>query len=47
MKICIKEPGPFMQINEDHAARCWMNVKCGMEAGEIEPVFENNKGGEE
>ena len=47
MKVCIKHPGPFMQINEDHAARCWMNVKCGMEAGEIEPVFEAEKGGNE
>ncbi len=47
MKVCIKHPGPFMQINEDHAARCWMNVKCAMEAGEIEPVIEDQKGGNE
>ena len=47
MKVCIKHPGPFMQINEDHAARCWMNVKCGMESGEIEPVLETEKGGNE
>ncbi len=47
MKVCIKHPGPFMQINEDHAARCWMNVKCAMEAGEIEPVLETEKGGNE
>ncbi len=47
MKVCIKHPGPFMQINEDHAARCWMNVKCGMEAGEIEPIIETEKGGNE
>ena len=47
MKVCIKHPGPFMKINDDHAARCWMNVKNGMEAGEVEPVLESEKGGEE
>ena len=47
MKVCIKHPGPYMMINCDHAARCWMNVKNGMEAGELEPVLETGKGGEE
>ena len=47
MKVCINHPGPFMQINEDHAARCWMNVKDALEAGEIEPVLEAEKGGNE
>ncbi len=47
MKVCIHHPGPFMKINDDHAARCWMNVKDGMEAGDIEPVLEAEKGGEE
>ena len=27
MKICLKERCERMQINEDHAAACWMNVK--------------------
>jgi hypothetical protein len=25
-----------MQINDDHAAACWMNVKNGLEDGSIE-----------
>ena len=35
MKICIKERCASMQINEDHRAACWMNVKRGMEDGAI------------
>jgi oligopeptide transport system ATP-binding protein len=27
MKICLRERCERMQINEDHAAACWMNVK--------------------
>ena len=37
MKICIRERCPRMEINEKHAAACWMNVKKEME--------ENQEGG--
>lgn len=35
MKICIDHRAERMQINDDHAATCWMNVKEGIEKGEI------------
>lgn len=44
MKICIKERAEKMQINDDHAASCWMNVKLGIESGELVP---EEKGGEQ
>ncbi len=31
MKICIQQRCERMQINDDHAAACWMNVKAAME----------------
>ena len=31
MKICLRERCQRMEINEDHAAACWMNVKNAME----------------
>ncbi|MBQ9838927.1 MAG: ABC transporter ATP-binding protein [Oscillospiraceae bacterium] len=31
MKICIRERCPRMEINENHAAACWMNVKKEMQ----------------
>ena len=31
MKICIRERCERMQINDDHAAACWMNVKTALE----------------
>ncbi len=34
MKICLRERCPRMEINEDHAAGCWVNVKSEMEGGE-------------
>ena len=34
MKICLREKAPRMQINCDHAAACWMNVKKEQEGGE-------------
>ena len=34
MKICMRERCPRMEINEDHAAACWVNVKNDMEGGE-------------
>ena len=36
MKICIKHRAEREQINEDHAAACWMNVKNQLDRGEIE-----------
>lgn len=38
MKICLKQRCRRMQLNEDHQAACWMNVKEGIEKGEIEPA---------
>ena len=35
MKICLTERAERMQINEDHAAGCWMNVKKQMEGGDL------------
>ena len=35
MKICLRERCERMQINENHAAACWMNVKMGLEDGSI------------
>lgn len=44
MKICIKHRAERMIINENHAATCWMNVKNGVESGEIEL---DSEGGED
>ena len=38
MKICLRERCQRMQINDDHQAACWMNVK---------EMMENEKGGEQ
>ena len=35
MKICLQERCERMQINDDHMASCWMNVKKGVEDGSI------------
>ena len=34
MKICLREKCSRMEINDDHAAACWVNVKKEMEGGE-------------
>ena len=34
MKICMRERCPRMEINDNHAAACWVNVKKEMEGGE-------------
>ncbi len=44
MKICINHRAERMKINDDHYATCWMNIKNGIEKGEIEI---DEKGGEE
>ena len=36
MKICLKHRAERMIINDDHHAACWMNVKAGIESGELE-----------
>lgn len=38
MKICLKQKPERMQINENHQSVCWMNVKEGIDNGEIEIV---------
>ena len=35
MKICLTQRCERMEINENHAAACWMNVKKGIENGTI------------
>ncbi len=35
MKICLRKTAPRLDINEDHRATCWMNVKHGVENGTI------------
>ena len=35
MKICIGHRAERMEINDAHIANCWMNVKKGVESGEI------------
>ncbi|MCM1149831.1 MAG: ABC transporter ATP-binding protein [Butyricicoccus sp.] len=35
MKVCIKQRCESMDINENHRAGCWMNVKQGVENGTI------------
>ncbi len=35
MKICINHRAERMKINDDHYATCWMNVKKGIDDGEI------------
>jgi oligopeptide transport system ATP-binding protein len=45
MKICIKCCAKPMDINENHRAACWMNVKKAVEDGSI-TVDEINKGEE-
>ncbi len=45
MKICINHKAERMQINDTHFASCWMNIKKGLDSGEIvidEEGGENN-----
>ena len=42
MKICLTQRPERVQINDDHQATCWMNIKEGLANGEIE----NGKEGE-
>ena len=47
MKVCIHSRAERMQINEDHFAACWMNVKQGLEDGAAvnRPAGEGQEGG--
>ena len=45
MKICLRERCPRMEINDEHAAACWMNVKQGLEDGSIQPDDAAQEGG--
>ena len=36
MKVCLSHRAESQQINENHRAACWMNVKRDFEAGKIE-----------
>ena len=36
MKICIREKAERIQINDDHAAACWINVRDAVNSGEQE-----------
>ena len=36
MKVCINHRADRMRINDDHDAACWMNVKHGVQNGEID-----------
>ncbi len=46
MKICINHRAEKMLINENHAATCWMNIKKGIDDGEIEIDEEGGDGNE-
>ena len=46
MKICIHQRCERMEINADHAAACWMNVKAGLENGTI-VAEQKQEGGEQ
>jgi oligopeptide transport system ATP-binding protein len=45
MKVCIHSQAERMQINEDHFASCWMNVKQGIEDGSVVNGQAEQKGG--
>lgn len=38
MKICIRQHAPRMQINDEHIAYCWVNVREGVADGSIIPT---------
>ncbi|MBQ9250442.1 MAG: ABC transporter ATP-binding protein [Oscillospiraceae bacterium] len=46
MKICLTQRCERMEINDDHMAACWMNVKAGAEDGSIQLDHEVPEGGE-
>ncbi len=44
MKICIKCKAEPMNINENHRATCWMNVKKGLDDGTVEQTVDDKEG---
>ena len=48
MKVCIHHRADRMQINDEHFAACWMNVKLGLEDGSVvnAPAETVQEGGE-
>ena len=48
MKVCIHSRAERMQINDEHFAACWMNVKLGLEDGSVvnAPAEAAQEGGE-
>ena len=44
MKVCIHQRAERMEINADHAAACWMNVKQAVEDGKIVPAAKEEGG---
>ena len=44
MKICIHERAEELALSDSHFASCWMNVKAGVESGELELVKTEEKG---
>ncbi len=44
MKVCIHERAEELSLSETHTASCWMNVKAGVEKGEIELAKTEEKG---
>ena len=49
MKICIRQACDSMEINAEHLAACWMNVKnsCAEEKGQAENVSASEGGGDQ
>lgn len=43
MKICLKQRPECVDLSDSHHASCWMNIKSGIDAGEIEVVSENGE----
>lgn len=37
MKVCLEHHAQVMKMSDTHYAACWMNVKDGIEKGEIDP----------
>jgi oligopeptide transport system ATP-binding protein len=46
MKICINHRAENMVINDDHKACCWMNIKKGLDSGDIELASEGGENNE-
>ena len=47
MKICLRQCPGNMVINDDHHAKCWVNVKAGVEDGSIALANENDNANNE